>query len=112
MGRETPIEELSRWLAENGLHNTTAVDLPGEFSVRTDSYKLIHDIKRDRSKLFDLRRDPREQALLRRPHVVADLREVLDEHIRESTESGTLGAEPGAIPEDLEERLRSLGYLD
>ena len=34
VGAQTPIEELSRWLVENGFHNTSAVELPGEFSVR------------------------------------------------------------------------------
>jgi len=33
-GGEVPIEELSQWLVNNGFHNTTAVELPGEFSVR------------------------------------------------------------------------------
>ncbi len=28
------IEDLSRWLVENGFHNTSAVELPGEFSIR------------------------------------------------------------------------------
>ncbi len=34
IGGETSIEELSEWLVGNGFHNTTAVELPGEFSVR------------------------------------------------------------------------------
>ena len=33
-GGETRVEELSKWLLENGFHRTTAVELPGEFSVR------------------------------------------------------------------------------
>jgi len=33
-GQETSIGELAKWLVENGFHNTTAVELPGEFSVR------------------------------------------------------------------------------
>ncbi|NQU19910.1 MAG: DEAD/DEAH box helicase, partial [Candidatus Nealsonbacteria bacterium] len=33
-GAGVSIEELSRWLVDNGFHNTTAVELPGEFSVR------------------------------------------------------------------------------
>ena len=33
-GDGVSIEELARWLIDNGLHNTTAVELPGEFSVR------------------------------------------------------------------------------
>ncbi len=34
IGEETPVEDLCRWLVENGFHNTTAVELPGEFSPR------------------------------------------------------------------------------
>lgn len=33
-GATMAIEDLSRWLAENKFHATTAVELPGEFSVR------------------------------------------------------------------------------
>ncbi|MGD0518861.1 MAG: transcription-repair coupling factor, partial [Thermoguttaceae bacterium] len=34
LGRQLRVEDLSRWLAENGFHNTPAVELPGEFSIR------------------------------------------------------------------------------
>jgi transcription-repair coupling factor (superfamily II helicase) len=34
LGAKRRIEDLARWLAENGLHNTPAVELPGEFSHR------------------------------------------------------------------------------
>jgi transcription-repair coupling factor (superfamily II helicase) len=34
IGEELAPAELLRWLAENGFHNTTAVQLPGEFSPR------------------------------------------------------------------------------
>ncbi|MGA2030802.1 MAG: DEAD/DEAH box helicase [Thermoguttaceae bacterium] len=34
VGAHLPLEELTGWLAENRFHNTTAVELPGEFSVR------------------------------------------------------------------------------
>ena len=34
VAQQTPIEELSQWLVENGFHNTSAVELPGEFSIR------------------------------------------------------------------------------
>ncbi|KKL66875.1 hypothetical protein LCGC14_2140600, partial [marine sediment metagenome] len=33
-GSEIAVEELSKWLVCNGFHNTSAVELPGEFSVR------------------------------------------------------------------------------
>ena len=33
-GRELDIDALARWLVECGFHNTSAVELPGEFSVR------------------------------------------------------------------------------
>jgi transcription-repair coupling factor (superfamily II helicase) len=33
-GAEMSIDELARWLAEQRFHNTSAVELPGEFSVR------------------------------------------------------------------------------
>ncbi len=34
VGAETPPDELAAWLAGAGLHHATAVELPGEFSVR------------------------------------------------------------------------------
>ena len=34
VGDDVAVEELAKWLAENGLLNTPAVELPGEFSVR------------------------------------------------------------------------------
>ena len=34
VGEQIEIQALARWLVENGYHNTTAVELPGEFSVR------------------------------------------------------------------------------
>ena len=34
VGEELDIEALARWLVECGFHNTSAVELPGEFSVR------------------------------------------------------------------------------
>ena len=34
VGNQTAIEELSRWLVENRFHNTSAVEMPGEFSIR------------------------------------------------------------------------------
>ncbi len=33
-GQQIDVEELQRWLASRGLHSTTAVELPGEFSPR------------------------------------------------------------------------------
>ena len=33
-GREVSLDDLSRWLVTGGFHNTSAVELPGEFSVR------------------------------------------------------------------------------
>jgi len=34
VGDTVEVEALSRWLAEQGFHNTSAVELPGEFSLR------------------------------------------------------------------------------
>ncbi len=34
VGTTVPIDELAKWLVENNFLNTSAVDLPGEFSVR------------------------------------------------------------------------------
>jgi transcription-repair coupling factor (superfamily II helicase) len=34
VGGQWRIEDLARWLVENGFHNTPAVELPGEFSIR------------------------------------------------------------------------------
>ncbi len=33
-GQEVAVEELAEWLVRGGFHNTSAVELPGEFSVR------------------------------------------------------------------------------
>ncbi len=44
VGDEIAIEDLSRWLIENGFHNTSAVELPGEVSVRGGLVDLFaHD---------------------------------------------------------------------
>jgi transcription-repair coupling factor (superfamily II helicase) len=34
VGDRLAVEDLTRWLAENGFHSTSAVELPGEFSLR------------------------------------------------------------------------------
>ena len=34
VGQQIEIQALARWLVENGYHNTTSVELPGEFAVR------------------------------------------------------------------------------
>ncbi|HYW80884.1 MAG TPA: DEAD/DEAH box helicase, partial [Thermoguttaceae bacterium] len=34
VGTDVPVQELAKWLVENGFHSTSAVELPGEFSLR------------------------------------------------------------------------------
>lgn len=87
---------------------------PGLFAVRTSRYKLLHDIESGDSQLFDLQEDPGELNDLSsaKPEVVGRLKRQLEDHLADSLALGTLDVESAEMPEDLQERLKALGYLD
>jgi arylsulfatase A-like enzyme len=87
---------------------------PGLFAVRTARYKLHHDIETGQSQLFDLERDPgeRNDVAESEPAIVETLLGRLQAHLSESLAGGTLDAESAEMPEDLQERLKALGYLN
>jgi arylsulfatase A-like enzyme len=82
------------------------VDLRG---IRAGRWKLIVDRAGGGRKLFDLEQDPGEQKNLRKTHpdVAERLEALLDAHYAE----GSTTARRMDLPADLEQRLRSLGYL-
>ncbi len=79
-------------------------------AVVLGDWKLIVDRGKDRQQLFDLATDPGELTNLAssRPEKLAQLRAALDVY------AGTRGAEVEAVPldPDMEEALKSLGYLE
>ena len=80
---------------------------PGMYRMlRTDRYKLIHDLSLDRAALFDLRADPSEQAPLQEGALAQRLSQQLSDAIRETRRADA------AAPLDAEEEelLRRLGY--
>ena len=87
---------------------------PALHAARTEYYKILYNTKNRGYWLFDLRRDPGEQ------HNVADLRleagrkllARLLQHLEQSLAGGRLDGGTTAIPEDVRERLESLGYVD
>jgi arylsulfatase A-like enzyme len=100
---------------EDGVSFATATQRkPGLYSLRTKRFKLLYNIDSGRAWLFDLLADPGERRDLaaRRPGVVDELRDLLGLHIAESVADGTLELEAAEVPEDLRERLKSLGYVN
>ena len=87
---------------------------PALFSMRTARYKLHHDIETGRSRLFDLENDPGERENIAGvdPELTSELERRLEIHITDTLAAGVLDVESAEIPEDLQERLRALGYLD
>jgi arylsulfatase A-like enzyme len=86
---------------------------PGLYSARTARYKLLYDLDSSWERLFEMVEDGAEWENVgpREPHVADELRDRLLTHIRDSLDEGTLESEQAEIPEDLQERLRALGYL-
>jgi hypothetical protein len=80
-------------------------------SVRTDAWKLIVDHDRKKELLFHVAEDPRETRNLALEDPMKT-RELLDRLDAWWGEAGAPGTAPRHEPsEELEERLRSLGYL-
>ncbi len=88
---------------------TSAVHTEGLSSVRMGRHKLIHDLRTDRSELYDLEQDPLEGRDLasERLGVLEELRALLRELAGESVPSEQAPPRSPAV----EERLRALGYL-
>ena len=87
---------------------------PGLYSIRTRNHKLLFGLDTGELQLYDLARDPAEQLNLggSQPEITERLRNQLLAHIAESTAEGTLEAEPAPIPQDILDKLRSLGYVN
>lgn len=78
-------------------------------SLRVGRYKLIEDLARGGRKLFDLETDPGEQRNLRkaRPELAEQMRQELLAYYATATHRA-----PGReLPPEVEEKLRSLGYV-
>jgi arylsulfatase A-like enzyme len=94
---DVPVVAESRW----------DVDLR---AIRTGRWKLIVDRAGGARKLFDLDTDPRERRNLRKrhPEMVQRLEMALDAHYASSSTT----APERALPPEVEERLKSLGYVN
>jgi arylsulfatase A-like enzyme len=79
-------------------------------SIRQGRWKLIADMASGGRKLFDVAADPGERRNLRKrePQMASRLESVLAAHYA----AGSTSAPRREIPEDLERRLRSLGYVE
>jgi arylsulfatase A-like enzyme len=87
--------------------------LQGVARTATDgSFKVIHDLGSGRAQLFDLRQDPGETTdlLSRRPREAKRLQTALLRWL-ESREGPATSGESRKKAEELEKRLRALGYL-
>lgn len=85
-------------------------------AVRTEALKYIWDSKRpDQPELYDLRADPGEKQSVTEcfPQEVRQLQAQVDAHLRRvaETERGAAASEP-EFDEEVERRLRDLGYIE
>jgi arylsulfatase A-like enzyme len=80
-------------------------------SVMTPQLHLILDVGNERVLLFSPREDPSEARDIsgRHPKEVTELRRVLDRYFKERQPRSA--ATTDAVPEELQEQLRALGYL-
>lgn len=92
---------------------TATQRIPRFYSVRTARYKLLLHLDTGWERLFEMAEDGTEKidVSAREPEVAAELRERLLNHIRDSVAGGTLESDTTEIPEELQERLKALGYL-
>lgn len=73
---------------------------------------LITGLRRNRRRLYDLAADPTERkSLHRNGDAVSRLEDLLFRHLGRLAAGSRLNAPEVPIPEDLQEQLRSLGYL-
>ncbi len=78
-------------------------------ALRVGRYKLIADVARGGRKLFDLEADPGEQRNLRKQR--PELAQRLEAELLAYYAVGTHQAPGRELPPDVEEKLRSLGYV-
>jgi arylsulfatase A-like enzyme len=76
--------------------------------VRRGRWKLLYDLLRRTSEIFDLVTDPRER--VDRAQAEAEVAGDLSSELEQFMDGARAVAEPVAIPADVRERLRSLGY--
>ena len=112
-GRDLSHLILGDFGAEGGVSfGTATAKRPGLYSIRTKTHKLLLDIDTGEVQLFDLASDPLEQrdVAAANPDVAQRLKDSLAEHIAESLANGTLESELAEVSEDIQHRLRELGY--
>ena len=111
--------DLSRWIRseseqESGTvsFGTATAKRPGLYSIRTRTHKLLFDIDTGEIRLFDLVSDPREQrdVAADQPELAQDLKDRLAAHISDSLADGTLESELAEVSQEVQQRLRELGY--
>jgi arylsulfatase A-like enzyme len=92
------------------------------FALRTESHKIIHDLKEGTSEVYDLRDDPGETINLAEsdPELAERLRKQLMEKVREnrrlaqdleSEAAEKQTAEDSVLTKEEQERLEALGYI-
>lgn len=87
---------------------------PKLYAVRTHDHKLIQDVGQAEALLFDLAADPKEQENIvnRVPAIAFQLGDHLDRHLAMAARHPGVGRSQAFISSEVEERLRSLGYLE
>jgi arylsulfatase A-like enzyme len=87
---------------------------PGEYAVRTETHKLIATLPDGPSQLFDLTQDPGEQrdVAATEPEVAQTLRAELERHVARPETQARFAPEQVEVPAALQQRLKSLGYVD
>lgn len=88
---------------------------PERASVRFDGFKLIRNLAAHHSAVFDLRRDPSERRDVsgNRPRILARFATELDAVLeRIDAEGPPSFPNTTDVPDELQERLRALGYVD
>ncbi len=85
----------------------------GVYAVRTERYKLIFDTQTGSASLFDLASDPGEYRDLSSKNgaQVRELERLLSRHLSDAR-ARALSPENAPIPDALQKRLESLGYLE
>jgi arylsulfatase A-like enzyme len=113
-------EDRSSWVAELPRRGTSSVAFSFTtlsraqlHSLRTKRYHLRWDPTTDSVELFDLSLDPeeRENVAQRYPEVVSRLERRLSLHRTRVAAAGSLRGKPVALPREVRDQLRDLGYV-
>ncbi len=85
---------------------------PGLYALRTPTHKFLLDIETGARQLFDLVADPDEQhdVASAQPALADELQDRLAAHLASSVARGVLEAETAEVSEEIQERLKALGY--